>query len=365
MIKLFSPIGAVFGWVMYQINGLTHNYGLTLILFTVLVKLLMVPLGIRQQKSVIANARMQPKMAAIQKMYGNNRERYSMELQKLYDEEHFSPFSSCLPTLIMFPILFGLLDVIYYPLKHMLRMSNETINTAVEIATKVLGEGNLNRYSNQISVLNAVKLDPNAFIEGLGAETTALMQEFDFTMFGLPLGEQPTLRPEGKSIGLYLALMLIPVLSGFFAYLMGRMSMSNSSAPAEGSAKAMTTSMTLMMPLLSIYISFMVPAGVGIYWLLSNILSFIQQIVLNKVMNPAEEIAKAKAAAEAQKEADRLARIEAKKKAREEALARGGEEDPSLASEKEQNRKKIAEARRRMAEKYGDDITEPKQDSGK
>ena len=360
MLKLFSPIGSLFGWLMYQINGLTHNYGLTLILFTILVKLLMVPLGIKQQKSIIANARMQPKMAAIQKMYGNNRERYSMELQKLYNEEHFSPFSSCLPTLIMFPILFGLLDVIYYPLKHMLRMSADQIQNAIEIAKTVLGADNLNRYSNEISVLNAVKINPQAFADGLGAETAAVMQDFDFTMFGLPLGETPTMTPGGKAMGLYIVLLLIPILSGLFAYLMGRMSMKNTSAPAEGSAGAMTNMMIWMMPLMSVWISFMVPAGVGIYWLLSNVLSYIQQIILNKVMNPAEEIAKAKAAAEAQKEADRQARIEAKKRAREEALARGGAEDPDAASEKEKNRQKIAEARRRMAEKYGEEYKEPK-----
>ena len=94
MIKLFSPIGYVFGLIMYGINSVTHNYGITLILFTIFIKALMIPLGIRQQKSVIANARMQPKMTAIQKMYGNNRERYGQELQKLYQEEHFSPYSS-------------------------------------------------------------------------------------------------------------------------------------------------------------------------------------------------------------------------------------------------------------------------------
>jgi YidC/Oxa1 family membrane protein insertase len=333
---------------MYVINGVTHNYGLTLILFTVLIKALMIPLGISQQKSVIANARMQPKMMALQKMYGNNRDRYSVELQKLYEEEHFSPFSSCLPTLIMFPILFGMLDVIYYPLKHMLRMSSDSITKAIEIATTVLGEGNLNRYSNQISVLNAVKIDPQAFIDGLGVELTTKMQEFDFTMFGLPLGEQPSLTPGDRSIGLYLALLMIPLLSGLFAFLMGRMSMKNSgSSQMEGTAATTSKTMMLMMPLLSIWISFAVPAGVGIYWLLSNVLSFIQQIVLNKVMNPAEEIAKAKAAAEAQKEADRLARIEAKKRAREEAA-----KNQDVVSESDSG--KIAEARRRMEQKYGD-----------
>lgn len=358
MLKLFAPFGALFGWMMYHIQNLTNNYGITLIIFTIFIKLLMVPLGIKQQKSVIANARIQPKMARLQKMYGNNRERYSLEMQKLYQEEKYSPFSSCLPTLIMFPILFGMLDVIYYPLKHMLRMSTVEINTAVEIATSVLGEGNLNRYSNQISVLNAVKLDPDAFITGLGAELTVKMQEFDFTMFGLPLGEVPSVTPGDRDFGLYIVLILIPILSGVTSFIMSKISMANSASAVEESGMgASMNAMMYTMPLLSIWISFAVPAGVGIYWLMSNVLSLVQQIVLNKVMNPKIEIAKAEAAAEEKKFEERQAKIEAKKKAREAAAKKG--DDPTSASEKEANRRKLAEARRRMAEKYGDEYVEP------
>jgi len=355
MLKLFAPFGAIFGWIMYAIYNVVHNYGITLILFTLLIRLLMVPLGIRQQKSLIANARMQPKLAALQKMYGNNRERYSAELQKLYTEEHFSPWSSCLPTLLMFPVLFGVLDVVYYPLKHMLHMSEADRTIAVSIAEQVLGEGNLNRYSREISVLNAVKLDPQAFLDGLGADLTAKMQTFDFTMFGLPLGEQPSIRPEGKSTGLWLALLLIPILSAVSAYVMGKLSSSNTqSLNASDSATSMSNAMRLMMPLMSLWISFIVPAGVGIYWLLSNVFSLIQQVFLNKYMNPAEEIAKAQAFAEEQKALERQERIEAKKRAKE-ALARG-EKDLENLPQKEQDRLKIAEARRRMAEKYGEEV---------
>ena len=100
MIQFFSFIGTPLGWIMYQINNFTHNYGITLIIFSILLKVCMIPLGIKQQKGLIANARMQPKMKALQKAYGNNKQRYSEELQKLYNEEHFSPMSSCLPMLI-------------------------------------------------------------------------------------------------------------------------------------------------------------------------------------------------------------------------------------------------------------------------
>ena len=119
---MFSFIGTPLGLVMYAINSVLHNYGITLIVFSVILKILMIPLGIKQQKGLIVNAKMQPKMKELQRMYGNNKQRYSEELQKLYDREKFSPLSSCLPMLIQFPILFGMLDVIYYPIKHMLKV---------------------------------------------------------------------------------------------------------------------------------------------------------------------------------------------------------------------------------------------------
>ena len=112
IISFFAPVGWVLGLIMFYINKVTNNYGLTLLLFSIIVKVLMIPLGIQQQKGMISSARLQPKMKALQKAYGNNKQKYSEELQKLYNEEGFSPMSSCLPLLIQFPILFGMLDVI-------------------------------------------------------------------------------------------------------------------------------------------------------------------------------------------------------------------------------------------------------------
>lgn len=342
MIKLFSPIGYLFGYLMYLLYGAIHNYGITLILFTIFLKVLMIPLGIMQQKGIISNARMQPKMQALQKMYGNNKERYGVEIQKLYQEEHFNPLSSCLPLLIMFPLLFGMLDVIYYPIKHMLRFPSEIIEQATTIATN-LGY-TLNRYSAQASVLNIAKANPSAF-SALGKDYVDAMVNFDFSMFGLPLAETPVFKRGDLTTGVYLGLLLIPVLSGVSSFLLSKLSSSASPSTGNDQASNMARSMTYMMPLLSVFISFSVPAGVGIYWAISNILSLVQQMVLNKVMNPAEEIEKAKKELEEQKFAERMARIEAKKKAKEEREA--NPEDPA-------NTNVLAEARKRMAEKYGD-----------
>ena len=359
MIEMFSFIGTPLGWIMYAINSVVQNYGFTLIVFSVMLKILMIPIGIKQQKGLIVNAKMSPKMKELQRMYGGNKQKYSEELQKLYDREKFSPLSSCLPMLIQFPILFGMLDVIYYPIKHMLRMPAETIDQAVVIATGMLGEAGMNAYSKEISVLQAVNMDAQPFVQGLGAETAGILAKFDFTMFGLFLGDQPTLMPEGKPLGLYFALLLIPILSGATSTIMSLSTMKSTPA-MDSQAAGMSKSMMIMMPLMSVWISFIVPAGVGIYWLISNILSSIQTIILNRIMNPAEEIAKAEAAEKERQEKERQERIEAKKLAKETGASTSTKEphDEKTLSQKELNRRKLAEARRRDAERYGEEYVE-------
>jgi len=362
IVKLFSPVGWLLGFIMFYINKLTNNYGLTLLIFSVLVKVLMIPLGIQQQKGLISSARMQPKMKALQKAYGNNKQKYSEELQKLYNEEGFSPMSSCLPLLIQFPILFGMLDVIYSPIKHIVRLPADVIEKSISIATGILGEAGMNAYSKEISVLSAVKSNAAPFIEGIGAEATAALTEFDFTFFGLALGETPTLKPDGKPFGLYLVLLLIPILSGVTSLMMSLITRKSSAATAGDQMAGMNNSMLIMMPLMSIWISFMVPAGVGIYWLISNVLSAVQSLILNKVMNPAEAVAKAKAEAEANRERERLERIEMKKKAKETGIKDANE---AGLSQKEISRRKLAAARKRDAERYGEEYVDVTDDDVK
>ena len=118
----------------------------------------------------------------------------------------------------------------------------------------------------------------------------------------------------------------------------------------------MNNSMMIMMPIMSIWISFIVPAGVGIYWLISNILSVIQSVILNKIMNPAEAVAKAKAEAEEAAARERAERIEKKRKAREEAGIKSADE--AGLSQKEIARRKLAAARKRDAERYGDEFVD-------
>ena len=180
----------------------------------------------------------------------------------------------------------------------------------------------------------------------LGTDFINTLQSFDLNFLGINLGETP-------SFGLNV-LMLIPILSGVTAFIPSWLSMKNNPAMLEGPGAGSMKVMLLVSPLMSLYIAFQVPAGVGMYWIFSNVFMMIQTMVLNKFYNPKEMAEKAKQEAEQRREQERLERIEAKKKAR----AGDAEAKERAKKQKEINRQKLAEARKRDAEKYGDVYTE-------
>lgn len=375
--------GYPLGWIMWAIYHIVPIYGLALIIFTLLTKALLVPLMVKQQKSMAKQQAFQPRMTEIQNKYKNNKEKMNEEMMKLYEEEGYNPMSGCLPMLIQFPILFGLIDVIYNPLKHILRLSTDLIDQAMEIVNS-LGAATAASYTREITVINAVQSNPDAF-GALGADVVQKIQSLNFNFLGIDLTQVPTF--------VFNALLIIPILSGATSLLIGLQSMRQQKRMANGQkapGSGMMNGMMLMMPVMSLVIAFQVPAGVGLYWIMSNVFSMGQTMWLNKKYNPKEMAEKAAAEAEARREENRRLKAEAKAKLREsmteaERIKADAEEkaksakgkakkeleaglkdlpevDPELLekalSQKEKNRRKLAEARKRDAEKYGEEYVE-------
>lgn len=349
-------IMTVFGWPLgfvmmglYLVSG--NKYALALTLFTFVIKLALLPISIKQQKEQAKSAVFQPKLQAIQKKYGNNRERYNEEVQKLYSEEGFNPMSGCLPTLIQFPILFGIIDVVYKPLYHILRMSNAVIDEMVEIA-KAAGHSFSGAYYSQIQIIDIVKNEREIF-SSIDAGVLDKIAELDMSLFGLNLGVKPefALTFEG-GFNWYL---LIPVLAGVLQ-LAGSFFLQKSN-PTQQGAGAMSI-MLYLMPLFSIYIGFIVPAGVGFYWALSAAFQLVQTVFFHYFFNPKKMAEKMEAEMEAEREEKRQKRMEAREKLKELQRAKNAKYDNTDPAQKEINRNKLAEARKRDAEKYGDEYKE-------
>lgn len=357
--------GYPLGWIMWLFYQIVHNYGIAILLFTIFVRLILVPLGIKQNKSSARMAMFQPKIAALQKKYKNNKQKLQEEQMKLYEEEGYNPMSGCFPLLIQLPILFGLINVIYNPLLHMLRLPQELITRAQEIAQQVLGDGYV-ASTAQISAINAVKADPTKFAE-LGTDFVTKVQNFDMSFFGLDLGAVATFSLNW--------LIIIPILSGVTSILAGFIGMKFNYSAHLGGAQmnGMTKGMLLIMPLFSLFFAFQVPVGVVLYWIMSNILMGIQSYVLFKIYTPEkmEAIIERDKRKKKGKNKKPSRMQKAMKQAQEARAAQEGtksseESDENelkmykgeMLSQKEINRRRLAEARRRDAEKYGEEYKE-------
>ena len=357
-------LGWPLGWIMWAIYSLVKNYGVALILFTVLVKVATFPLSIKQQKSTARMSVFQPKINEIQKKYANNKQKQQEEMAKFYQEHQFNPMSGCLPLLVTFLVLFGVIDVVYKPLTHILHLDSETIALASDVVTNTLGQTVRQIELQIISAIQGGQFD--TFASVIGTETTQMIADFKYSLFGLYLGQTPTLA--------FNVLLLVPILSGLTSFLSGYVSM-KMSGTAQSQGAGMMKGMIYMMPLMSVWITVSVPIGVGLYWILSNLLAMLQSILMNKLYSPAKYKAEYEAALEAEKEKKRLEREKRRKASggklkEEESKDEEDEEeektpkktalpiDEEGISEKERNRRRLAEARRRDAEKYGEEYIE-------
>ncbi len=381
---IYELFGTPLGWIMWLLYTLIRNYGICLILFTVLLKAALFPLSIKQQKSSAKMAVFTPKMNEIQKKYANNKEKQQQELMKFYEEHGYNPMSGCLPLFIQFPILFGIIDVVYKPLRHILRIPRDVISEMTEILAGTVQ--NLNTYQAELSIVSAVQNPEMVHLfSGIDPQYLEKIQNFDYTLFGLDLGLVPSFA--------FNWLLIIPILSGLTSLLTSIVSMRLNPSASQQTQQSgcMMKGMMYGMPLFSLWITFSVPVGVGIYWIISNILAMLQSIILNKMYNPA----KYKAEYEKElREAEEKKRIEREKRRRRK-LAKGEELDEEDMTEeerrekrrkereariegkklenpdeperdpeaeyltsKERNRRRLAEARKRDAEKYGEEYIE-------
>lgn len=351
---MIEIIAIPLGWIMHFCYNFVNNYGIALVLFTLITKLAMLPFAVSQQKNMVKMVILKPRMDEIQEKYKHDQAKMQEELQALYTKENYNVLSSCLPMLVQFPIMFGLINVIYNPLKHILQIPAETRTAAIEIMKTVLAEGQMNKYSQEISVITAFQQAPAAFTL-LGQEFANLVGNFDFTFLGVDLGQIPKVSFASKEA---IMLLMIPVLSALATAVSSYLAARNNPSAGAGAAAGTNATMIIVMPIMSFMISLNVPAGVAIYWLMSNVFSVIQQLILNKIYDPRAVAEKIKLEMEEEKEKERKEKAEAKKRVKEKGENITEEELEKSLSQKEINRRKLAAARKRDAEKYGEEYVE-------
>ena len=292
-MSFWDYIISPFAWllrVFYEIGG---NYVLALCLFAIVFKILLLPSSISQQKGMAKQQRLQPKIRRIQAKFAGDQKKIQEETQALYQRDGYNPMNAgCLPLLIQFPIIFVLYEVIYSPLKYVLRLDSNVLASLAD-AVKKLAETDKSITSAmladrriELTIIEHFK-EISHVVTDKGALESLNVFIDKFRFLGVPLGNTPTWSTfknwassdEGAKL-----LLLIPLLSGITALLTGLITFIKQKRTNPEMAKNPTSGcMTFMMPLMSVYFAFLFPAGIGLYWIFQNILSAIQMLILNNV----------------------------------------------------------------------------------
>ena len=304
----------IFSWPLIKFYELTGSYGVSIIVFALLVNLLMTPFMAKSKKSMMHTTLIQPRIQELQRRHEGNPQKLNQEMQKLYQEEGINPMSGCIWSLIPFPILIALYSVIRQPLTRMMFVAEDVVTTLQDF------------FVNQGWYTVPAKTD--AYVEikladiahqhwdevqtALAGQVDGLLN-IDFGFLGLNLGQQPKwnffMHTDWSNVAVWLpalGLFLIPFISAFLSWASMKISnMTNPSQAQNAQAEASMKSMTLMMPLMSIWICFVMPAAMGIYWIANSVFGIIRDFALTKVFKKqldAEMAERAAARSEREKE---------------------------------------------------------------
>lgn len=301
MGNLFNTIiTSPMGYIIKFIYNVVQNYGLAIILFTIIIKAVILPLTLKSQRSMAKQQKIQPLLTELQKKYANDKEKLNKEMLKLYKDNDINPASGCLPLLLQFPIIIGLYQVISKPLSFIVNFdfnSAEMIERVIRLqqamqavtpdGKSVWHTASMEQLTNNFQIMMSKAAEK---VEGFSDFV------LNFNFLGIDLSVNPSVSLglfTGQQMALSSALtILIPVFAAGTAYLLTKMTPQaqtavandNDTSPAAGAAQ-MGKSMTMMMPIMSLIFTFSMPAGVGLYWSVSNILQMIQQYFLTKHFN--------------------------------------------------------------------------------
>ena len=321
-----------FAWLLMLFYDFSQNYGIALILFALVIKLVLFPFNLKGKKSMIQMNLLSSKMQQLQKQYGKDRERYNLEIQKLYEKEKVNPMSGCLWSFIPIIFLMVLYGIIREPLTYLMNVPADMINTVAEIT----GVANSGTYP-QIAMLKAIA-DPammeqvKAALGDAGAGLFSMNVEF----LGINLANIPQLNfwsAEGGLVWGNIGLFLLPLVSVGTSLLSMYVSMKTNQMNRGGEqndqmAKTNRT-MMIFMPIMSLWIGFTVPAGLSIYWIAQYIFSIFQELICGRLLKKDYERARAEAAErerqekEDEKRRKEEARLERQRRLEEEKKNRG------------------------------------------
>ena len=340
-------LGWPLGYVMEWIYKLIPNYGWDIILFTLLITIIKIPLQLNQQKSMAKMSAFQPMIADIQKKYRDKPDKQQEELMKL-QEQGYKPTAGCMPMLVNFLVMFGVIEVVYRPLQRIFHIGADALTAAGEALTALgVSFTTVTRDTNIIAqVIAGESTVTSCFTPEQVSTITEFGQHMDF--FGIDLTRVPQYSLAAEN----LPLLILPILAIVTMFISTHISMKASGQQMQGSMK-----LTMyMMPLMYLFFCFTYPLAFSLYYVISNIVMTAQTQVMRKFYDPEKM----------RKEVE--AEIAAKRKQEKRGVKnttitvtdpKTGKSVEKNLSASEMNKRRLEYARQLDAERYKDERTVP------
>ncbi len=308
-------ISYIFGYLLNFLYVIFNNYGIAIIVFSIILKLILLPITIKQQKSMKKNAQMQGEMKKLQLKYKNNPEKLNQETMELYKREKFSPFSGCLSSILQIVIILAVFWLVSQPLKFMKNIKSDD-PIIQDYSTKIQQEAEGKQASYQeIAIIDRIETEYKNIEEQLKSEEVENREELEnkknelnkyrinMEFLGLDLSKVPTQSLNDWKVyvipGLYVITSFISIrITSKSQKKMQELGKKkdivvNGDKPEEPdqmeSMQQMSNSMMYMMPIMSITIAAVAPLGLALYWLVSNILMIVERLVIDKIMLSKED----------------------------------------------------------------------------
>jgi len=354
MTSVFDIIKIPFGYVLEWLYAFTHNYGLALILFAVAIKLILLPVSMKSKKSMMKTSRLAPRAKALELKYADDKAKYQAELMKLYKEEGVSTTGGCLWSLIPLIIIIPLYQVIREPLVYMMHFTSAQAGQIVDVIKNAGVDLGGRAYYQQLAAASHLGEYLPQIRAAIPELANRAITPINFSFLGLDLGQIPTWKVWTLTSWATLGLFLTPIVSGLSNWLTMWITQKFNNTVAtnekgekdKDAASAINQSMksmNVLMPLMSIWIGFQMPAGISIYWTAQALFGIVQEYFLTKRYR---RIYDAEDAARQQRAAEEAAIAAEKERARAERRARLGEDtvDPNTSKRKLANKEKADRA---------------------
>ncbi len=281
-----GAISSLFGYLLNALYTVFNNYGIAIIVFSIILRLILIPITIKQQKAMKKSAELQEEMKEIQRKYKNNPEKLNQETIDLYKREKLSPFAGCFSSIIQLLIILSVFWLVSQPLTYMKKIDTNIIN---DYRTQLQQEGNQSAYM-EIEIINKY-----------GAQDERVRLNMDF--LGLDLSKVPSSNLNDWRVYIIPILYVISsIVSIKITNNFNKKKKNDKKAITDGkelqtqeepneleAMEAMNKNMTFMLPLMSVFIAFIAPLGLALYWFVSNILVIIEKIIIDAVMKHKEE----------------------------------------------------------------------------